>query len=144
MTAFTKARRKRRIASVMLVFWLFALGAGWANACVLQARGTHGHSADAVAAGAPMVSPGHVGVVDDHSADSSPGKAPCLKVCDDSTESLVKWQSGIDLPDLAMLPPVALPWPMSVAALDAPQAARIEHPARAGLPLRTRYSRLAL
>lgn len=144
MTLFANPRSKRRIASTMLAFWLFALGAGWANACVLQERGTHGHTADAIAAGAPTVSPGHVGVVDDHTADSPLGKAPCLKVCDDSTKSFVKWHSGIDLPDLALLPPVAMPWPMSLAAHDAPQADRNEQPARARLPLRTRYSRLAL
>jgi hypothetical protein len=144
MTPFTNARRKRRITSVMLVFWLFALGAGWANACVLQERETHGHTATAVEAGAPAVSAGHVGVVDDHSADSSPGKAPCLKACDDSSQGLVKWPSGMDLPDLAMLPLPAMAWSASVASLDAPQAARIEYPARASLPLRTRYSRLAL
>ena len=144
MTPFMNAPSKPRIASVMLVFWLFALGAGWANACILQERGTYVHTATAVAAGAPAVSAGHAGVVDDHSADSSPEQAPCLKVCDDSSQSLVKWPSGIDLPELAMQAPIALPWSASVAALDAPQAVRIEQPARAGLPLRTLYSRLAL
>ena len=144
MTPFTNARRKRRITSVMLAFWLFALGVGWAHACVLQERGTHLHTAAAVAAGAPAVSAGHVGVVDDHSADSSLANAPCLKACDDSSQGLVKWPSGMDLPDLAMLPPPAMAWSASVASLDALQAARVEHPARAALPLRTRYSRLAL
>ncbi|MEO7850806.1 MAG: hypothetical protein ABIR94_00955 [Rubrivivax sp.] len=144
MTHVTNPHIKRRIASVMLVFWLFALGAGWANACVLQERGTHAHSAEVVATGAPEVSAGHVGVVDDHIAGSSPGKASCLKVCDDSSRSLVKWQSGVDLPDLAVLPPAVMRWSALVSAPDAPQPAGIEHPARAGLPLRTIYSRLAL
>ncbi len=144
MTPFTNSGFKRRIASLMLVFWLFALGAGWANACALQDRGTHVHSDAQVAAGAPTVSPGHVGVVDDHTVDSSPGKAPCLKMCDDSSQSLVKWQSGIDLLGLAMLPPTAMQWSGSVAGLDTLETARIERPACADLPLRTRYSRLAL
>ena len=144
MAPFSNAPGKRRIASVMLLFWLFALGAGWANACMLQERGTHVHPDAAVHAGTPTVSAGHVGVVDDHSADPSPGQASCLKVCDGSSQSLVKWSSGIDLPDLAMLLPAWLPWSASVVALAAPQPARFEHPARAGLPLRTLYSRLAL
>jgi len=144
MSPFTNAPSKRRIASVMLVFWLFALGAGWANACILQERGTHVHSATAVAAGAPAVSAGHAGVVGDHSTDSSPGQAPCLKVCDDTSQSVVKWPSGLDLPALAMQVPISLTWSASVAALDAPQPDRIEHPARAGPPLRTLYSRLAI
>ncbi len=144
MTSVSNTRIKRRIASMMLVFWLFALGAAWANACVLLERGTHAHSAATVVAGAPAVSPGHVGVVDDHSADSSPGKAPCLKVCDDSSRSVVKSQSGMDLPNLATLTTAAVPWSASVSALDAPRPARIERPLHAGPPLRTIYSRLAL
>lgn len=145
MTALTNTRSKRRIASVMLLFWLFALGAGWANACVLQERGTHAHSAEAIAAGSTTVSAGHVGVVDDHGVDSSPGHAPCLKVCDDTSQSLVKWSSGIDLSDLAMLPlVVAMPWPALDVALEVPRPARIKHSAHAGPPLRTIYSRLAL
>ncbi|MEP7282480.1 MAG: hypothetical protein ABI696_10925 [Rubrivivax sp.] len=144
MTLFTNARSKRRIASVMLVFWLFALGAGWANACVLQERSTHAHTAQAVAAGAPTVSPGHVGVVDDHTADSSPGMAPCLKVCDDSSRSLVKSQLGTDPPNAVTLTTAAAPWPVMNRALDAPRPARIQHTAHAGPPLRIIYSRLAL
>ena len=144
MALFKYAPSKRRIASVMLVFWLFALGAAWANACTLQERGTHVHTATAVAAGAPAVSAGHVGVVDDHSTDSSPGQAPCLKVCEDTSQSLVKWPSGIDLPALAMQAPITLTWSALVSALDAPQPAPIRHSSRAGPPLRTLYSRLAL
>lgn len=144
MTTFTNTTSKRRIASVMLVFWFFALGAGWANACVLQERGTHAHTATAVAAGAPAVSAGHAGAVDEHSGDSSPGQAPCLKVCDDASQSVVKWSSGIDLPAWAVQAPIALPGSTAVTALDLPQVDRNEHPARAGLPLRTRYARLTL
>ena len=144
MTPFTNHQIKSRIASAMLVFWLFALGAGWANACVLQERGTHLHSAAEVAAGALAVSAGHVGVVDDHTADSSPGQAPCLKVCDDSSRSLVQWKSGNELPELAMLPLVAMPWSALVVALDVSRPARIQQSAHAGPPLRTIYSRLAL
>lgn len=43
MTLFADSRSKRRIASVTLVFWLFALGGAWANACSLQERGTDLH-----------------------------------------------------------------------------------------------------
>jgi hypothetical protein len=45
---------------------------------------------------------------------------------------------------MAMLPAFAMAWSESVAALDVPQPVRIERPARTGLPLRTRYVRLAL
>lgn len=136
---------KRRIASMMLVFWLFAVGAAWANACVLQDRGTHWHAADAIAAGTPpAVSAGHVGVVDDHGVRAAPGAAPCLKACDDRSQSLVKAGASIDFPALTTLTSAWVTWLEPVAALDAAQAAHIDLPAPAGPPLRTRYSRLAL
>ncbi len=145
MTSLTNTRIKRRIASVMLVLWLFALGAGWANACILQERGTHLHPAAAADTGTPTVSAGHVGVLDDHEADTSAGKAPCLKVCGDESQTIVKWHASFDLLDVAMVPPAAMPWPTTVAALDAPlRAVHVGHSPRADLPLRTRYSRLAL
>ncbi len=143
MMLFANSRIKRRIASVMLVFWLFALDAAWANACNLQERGTHLHPDVAAHAGTPTVSAGHVVVLDDHGADSSPGKAACLKACDDGSQSIVKWQASFDRLDLAMVPPTWMAWTPTIIALDAPRITRVE-PARAGLPLRTRYSRLAL
>ena len=144
MTLFTNSSIKRRIASVMLVFWLFALGSAWANACVLQERGTHSHPDATAHAGTHSVSAGHVGVLDDHGASSSPGKAPCLKVCDDSSQSLVKWQSGIDLLNLAIAPPAAMTWSAPVDAFVAPRPAKTERFAHAERPLRTRFSRLTL
>lgn len=144
MTLFANSRIKHRIASATLVFWLLALGAAWANACSLQERGTHLHPDGAAHAGTPTVSAGHVEDLDDHGAASSPAKAACLKTCDDGSQSIVKWQANSGLLDLAMVPPTWLAWTPKVAALDAPSIAHVEHPARAGLPLRTRYSRLAL
>lgn len=142
MTPFANSRIKRRIASVMVVFWLFALGAGWANACLLQERNTHQHADVESHVGMPTVSTGHVGILGDHEADSAPGKAPCLKVCDESSQSVVKWSSGIDL--LNMASPSIVAWSVFVTAFDSPRRGHVERPARAGLPLRTRYSRLAL
>ncbi|MEO5732409.1 MAG: hypothetical protein ABIQ87_01810 [Rubrivivax sp.] len=142
MTPFANSRIKRRIAPVMVVFWLFALGAGWANACLLQERNAHQHADVESHVGTPIVSAGHVGALGDHEADPAPGKAPCLKVCDESSQSLVKWPSALELPNLA--PPTVVAWSVSVAALDSPRPGHVERRARAGLPLRTRYSRLAL
>lgn len=144
MMPFANSRIKRRIASAMLVFWLFALGTAWANACSLQERGPHLHPDAAAHAGTPTVSAGHVEVQDDHGADSSPGKEACLKACGDGSQIILKGQASLDLLDLAMVPPTWIAWMPKVAALDAPTIVHFEHPARTGLPLRTRYSRLAL
>lgn len=144
MTLFRNPQIKRLFASAMLVFWVFALGVGWANACLLQDRTTHLEASTVATVEAPAVSSGHVGGLTSHAQDPTPGQSPCLKVCDDGSQSPVKWQSGIELPDMAMLPPFAMPWSASVAALDAPQSVRLERQARAEMPLRTRYVRLAL
>lgn len=144
MTLFRNSRSKRSLAATMLVFWLFALGAAWANACPLQDRWTHLDAASAAVAATPAAALGQVGVLDHHPADHSSGKAPCLKACDERSQSIVKWQSSIDLLDLAMAAPTGIAWTATNAVLDAARPARVEHPARAYLPVRTRYSRLAL
>ena len=141
---FRIPRLKRRFASVMLVFWVFALGVAFANACLLQDQTTHLDPLFVATAALPAVSPGHIGVLASHAPNQSPGEAPCLKVCDDASQSLVKWQPGMELPDMAMLPSFAMAWSESVAAIDERRPARIEPLARTGLPLRTRYVRLAL
>jgi hypothetical protein len=144
MTLFRTRRLKRCFVSAMLVFWVFALGTAWANACLLQDRTTHRDPSTVASGKSPVVSPGHVGVLASHAQIPSPGQAPCLKACDDASQSLVKWQSGMELPDMIMLPPFAMPRSVSVAALDAPQSVRLGRYAREDLPLRTRYVRLAL
>jgi hypothetical protein len=144
MNFFTIPPIKRRFASVMLVLWVFALGTAWANACLLQDRTTHLDPSTVATAGPPVVSPGHVGVLGSHAQGQSPGEAPCLKVFDDASQSIVKWQPGMELPDMAALPPAAMAWAEAVAALDARQPVRVVRPARSSLPLRTRYVRLAL
>ena len=144
LTLFRTTRLQRRFALAMLVFWVFALGAAWANACILQDRSTHIDVSLVATDALPAMSPGHAGVLDIHAQGHSPGEAPCLKVCDGVSQSLVKWQPGMELPVMGMLPFLTIAWPESVAAVDAQQMAGIERPAHADLALRTRYSRLTL
>ena len=147
MSLFPNTRTKRRTVYTMLLVWFFALGSGWANACLLQERETHWHgpSEDAsLTAHASRVSPGHVGVDSDHAENAGPAKNACLKVCGDDTQTIVKLASGVDLANVAMAPPAVLAW---ADALDATEQANacIEFPAPSpGVPLRTRFSRLAL
>lgn len=144
MALLHTTRLKRRFASAILVFWVFALSAAWANACLLQDRTTHLDPSIVATEGRTGVSPAHMGALPSHAQNQSPGDAPCLKVCDDASQTIVKWQSGMELPDMAMPPLFAMAWSGSVAALDVRHPLRIERSARAGLPLRTRYVRLAL
>jgi hypothetical protein len=147
MSPFPNTRTKRRTVYTLLLVWFFALGSGWANACLLQASGTHWHgpSADAsLIAHVSRVSPGHVGADSDHAENAGPAKSACLKVCSDDTQSIVKLASSADLWDIAAGPPSALAWfaPLDAAALD---NVWLEQPAPSpGVPLRTLFSRLAL
>jgi len=147
MSLFPNTRTKRRTVYTMLLVWFFALGSGWANACLLQERETHWHwpSEDAsLTAHASRVSPGHVGVDSDHAENAGPAKSACLKVCGDDSQTIVKLASSVDLANVAMAPPPVLIWADALAA-DEQANAWLELPAPSpGVPLRTRFSRLAL
>ncbi|MBE0546773.1 MAG: hypothetical protein IH627_03750 [Rubrivivax sp.] len=140
-------RTKRRTVFTVLMVWLFALGSGSVNACLLQERGTHWHGpADdaSLTAQSPRVSPGHVGSDSDHAENAGAAKSVCLKVCSEDTQTMVKLTSSFDLMDVAMVLPSELTWS---EPLDAPKRANasLELPApSAGVPLRTLYSRLTL
>ena len=82
-------RRSLRLATWMiLVAWLFALGAGVANACLLSESGNSSHSPSAA-------SPPHVSIAETHhDAPTDSGNAECLKFCDEAPLAITK----VDLP----------------------------------------------
>ena len=140
-------RTKRLTVYTLLLVWFFALGSGWANACLLQERETHLHgpSEDASStAHASRVSPGHVGVDSDHAENAGPAKSACLKVCGDDTQTIVKLVSSVDLASIAMAPPTVLAWAEPLATAEQADAWLEWATPPPGVPLRTRFSRLAL
>ena len=147
MSPFPNTRTKWRTVYTMLLVWFFALGSGWANACLLQERGTHWHGPSdgaSLSAQASHVSPGHVGSDSDHAENAGAAKSICLKVCSDDTQIIVKLTSSFDLMDVVMAPPTALTWCNPPHATEQANA-WLELPAPSpGVPLRTRFSRLAL
>lgn len=150
MNQLPNPRSRRRTALAMLALWLFAMSAGWANACLMEQRGTHAHAASsnaAVAAHEVVVLAGHIGADsahDEEDGSASPAGKACLKVCDDGTQVVVKLPSGFDPADVTMAPPVAT-IRVSQTAAPATAPAQLEAASRGvGPPLRTRYSRLAL
>jgi len=146
MKLSSNTRAKRITAFVVLLVWLFALASGVANACLLGARGTHGHGTTVSTSETPTasaISAGHVGAVASHDAGSGFPKAPCLKVCDDGSQSLVKQQATFDLTDPGLALLVAVVWTAAVPAVAAPRRMDDLQPTP-GLPIRVRYSRLAL
>ena len=126
MQTSSKTRFKRNTAWLVLMVWLFALSAGVANACLLEPPGAPARAAF-----------GHGGAAD------TPG-APCLKVCDDGTRLLVKLPSGVDHTEPDAAPLVAVVWSLTVPVALAPRAPRHRQSGLPELPIRVRYSRLAL
>ncbi len=126
MQSSSKTRTQRYAAWLVLLVWLFALSAGVANACLLERPGIPAHATVA-----------HGGTPD------TPG-APCLKVFDDGTRLLVKLPSGVDHTDPDAAPLVAVVWSLTVPVAMAPREPGHRHRSLPELPIRVRYSRLAL
>ncbi len=136
MNFFAPTRSKRHIALAMLVVWLFALGSGVANACLLQTHEVHFHGS-AQLADEPTTNLAH-----HDEADNT--KESCLKVCDDGTRSLVK--VPLDTGDINPGPVSLLTTLWTGSAREITALRRRDDLAIpiTGPPLRVRYSRLAL
>lgn len=147
MTPIRRPGTLRRVATAMLLFWVFALGASWANACLLQDRQTHAH-ATAVDGDAalPSVTAGHGGAVPSHGDDAGAGGMACLDLCDAASQSCTQKDAAPVVLDLADLPPPLHTMAWSPVATQQPEAglAAASPPPEAAVPLRTRFSRLAL
>ena len=148
MKLFPNTRARRNTAFMVLLVWLFALTSGFANACLLQAPEALAHiiatAGYPALADAPAIPPGHAGDLADHHDDSHSFNAPCLKVCDDGSRSIPKHDVTVVQPDPGLAPLVVVLW-----TADAPIVAALGNRddmllSTQWLPLRVRYSRLAL
>ena len=148
MKYFLNARSKRNTAFVVLVVWLFAVASGIANACVLKTHGDHAHivAAEAFeAAHDPNAPAGHAHDTADHDGDKLDiSKAPCLKVCDDGTQLLIKQQASLDIGDHGSSFLVSVLWTTVIPITTIPRQRDGLESAAHGPPLRVRYSRLTL
>lgn len=145
MKPFSNTFAKRKAAVVVLLAWLFALASGVANACLLETPTTHALVTTAASDGALVlaVMAGHSRAVADGDHESSSAEAPCLKVCDESSNALVS-QPSMAQADAGPAPLVRVLWPVAVTDRLAPSQTGDPRPATTKLPLRLRYSRLAL
>lgn len=148
MKLLSNTSARRNIAFMVLLMWLFALASGVANACLLEVRETHSHAAATEFVDAAQVSvilPGHAGAVaDDSVVGEAHLTAPCLKVCDDGSHSLLTQVSTVAHADPGPALLVMVLW--STTAPDVPALGQIddEQPATPELPIRVRFSRLAI
>lgn len=147
MRPFSNTHTKRHTVFLVLLVWLFALASGVANACLLEARQTHSHIATAAsseaATHASVILPGHTGVVAG-GVDESHFKAPCLKVCDDGSRSFPKLDSTVTQADPGPALPVLILWNAVTPLVPALRHRNHEQPATPELPVRVRFSRLAI
>lgn len=146
-------RHLRRTTWVTLLVWLFAWGAGVANACQLEVQwpATHlaGGSAQEAQAHSHAVEGaahhhGHTGAgLSDTGHDADAAKASCLKFCDNETSALSKGQAPqADLHTPALLTPV--PWPALRPLPGASARYAMAQPVAHGPPLAIRFLRLTI
>ena len=148
MKPFFNSRSKRNTACVVLWMWLFALAAGAANACLIQPEKMHDHGSEVAHSSAAekrhAVSAVHVDAIPEHRPELETSKSQCLKVCDDSSQSLPKQQVGFDLTHPVLVPLIAVAWIKATPEVSARGLAVVQRPPDPGLPIRVRLSRLAL
>ena len=146
----SNSRTRRHTAWMMLLVWLFTLASGAANACVLEARGSHSHGAPAVHLSAMNVeletAPGHAAgtASDEHDTDTASTKDSCLKACDAGSQSLLKQPSTLDSPHLEPAPFAVTAWAAEPGASTLLGQAHDLRLAEHGPPVRVLFSRLAL
>ncbi len=148
MNPHSNNRAKRNTAFAMLLAWTIALVSGVANACLLEIRGTN-HEVIAVAYSAASdvghkSQTGYAPTVASRHSGSDATKAPCLKVCDEVSQGLLQVNSIVDPADPGHAPIVTV---LRAAAIPVKSASRRGYdlwPPPLRLPLRLRFSRLAL
>ena len=144
------SRTRRHTAWMMLFVWLFTLASGAANACVLEARGSHSHGTPAVHLSATdevlETAPGHAAGTahDEHDTDTEFTRESCLKACDAGSQSLLKQPSSLDSPHLELAPFAVTAWAAELGASTLVGRAHDLRLAEHGPPVRVLFSRLAL
>lgn len=146
MTLITGRHRKRSIALMMLLVWVFALVSGVANACLTEPRGELAHAGlHASQSEHPVQAAHHAHAADQAQHDEHPDLAPCQKSCDESSQTLLKQLPKLVTPDLQA---VAFPTYMQTSNLRMAPTALVRAALAAVLPPtpppRVQYSRLTL
>ena len=151
MKRFSDIRRNRNTAFVMLLLWLFAISSGIVNACVLEPHGTDVYVTGVqTSTYAPPAVAGHAEALvghnghDGHDGQFDNSSTPCLKVCDDSSQALIKLKAFFDLADRGSALTDSMLWAAAIQVTSAHQHLDSSASATSEPPVRVRYSRLAL
>ena len=145
MKRFSDTRRNGKTALIMLLLWLFAISSGIVNACVLEPHGTDAYFAGVQPStlATPTVA-GHAEALVGHDGPFDNSRAPCLKVCDDSSQALIKLKAFFDLADRGPALTDSMLWAAAIQVVSAHRHMDSSASATSEPPVRVRYSRLAL
>jgi hypothetical protein len=145
MDAWRRPRTVARLAKTLLFVWLFAVVAGWANACLLQSRS----QGPALALEHPVTPATKAAIgesaVDHHdNADEAAGKSACLHLCDDEQCTIPKYDTPAAA-DLAAAPMIASTlWSFSVVDTPLPRAQALAAALPPERPVAIRFLRLTI
>ena len=128
----------------MLLVWLFAVASGIANACVLKAHGDHAQVATSETLRAAYAHNAPAGHRPNAADELDTSKAPCLKVCDDGSQALLKLNPFVDLADRGAALTDSMLWAAALKVASAHLHLNSSLSATSEPPVRVRYSRLAL
>jgi hypothetical protein len=138
----------RRIATVMLLVWLFASFASWANACLVQpsaaAADAREHRQGSGASEHPGGDP-HAAAQTQGTDPPDPARQACASFCETGQSIVAKAQpfKGDMGSDATMPPPAALVgWPAFTAGQTAPRWRPLAAPPPPGPPVAIAYLRL--
>lgn len=129
----------RHITWMILVMWLFALGAGVANACLLNTPAETAQSVLSAAHQGGPVAHGH------QKMPSDSGTAGCLKFCDEPRLVIMKLDQPIDDGGAVMLGTLNRALSPGLASATVVQLRVFSHPpAHMALPIAARPHRLTI
>lgn len=150
MTSLSNNRTLRDTVSAVLLVWVLALGAGWADACLVQphradfSRTTDSGDGAGSPARVPNLAAGRGVLVAGHDEAGHASTASCPGAFDAGTQGLVEATSRSDPTDPGSAPLSAPVWTKVAPIVPTTVSASAVATAPAGPPLRIRYSRLAL
>ncbi len=145
MPLLMTATARRHATWLVLLVWVFSLAAGVANACLLQERAAHGHFVPGQASDLSWIRTAavtHQYITSLHQDGARLSIAPCLKVCEQGSQSPVNHPTDSDLgvdPETFN----SVYWTVVPGAVPSMYGIPDLHRSAAP-PIRVRYVRLAL